>query len=312
MKRKPNLFIVGHPKSGTTALHSFLNQHPDVYMSALKEPSYFCKDFHRESDAFFRHRLFFEIREEQQYLELFSKAGNKKIIGESSALVYLYSQVAAEEIFRFNPDAKIIIMLRNPADFLHSLHNQFIILGYEDVEDFKTALSSEQERRTEKHIPSGVRTPSFLYYSQWIKYAEQVKRYYEFFDPCQIKVIIFEDFKANNGRIYSEVSRFLDIDSDFIPEFTEVNPTKRPRYKKLHSILFNPLLKKMVKTVCPPICYDRILDGAFKVFMKEEARASMDGSTRYELMEKCRNDMSDLDILLGTHLDKKWGGGVRK
>ncbi len=312
MKRKPNLFIVGHPKSGTTALHFFLNQHPDVYMSALKEPSYFCKDFHRESDAFHHRRLFFEIREEQQYLELFSKTGDEKIVGESSALVYLYSQVAAEEIFRFNPDAKIIIMLRNPADFLHSLHNQFIILGYEEIEDFRTALSLEEKRVNRKHIPSGVRTPSFLYYSQWIKYAEQVKRYYDFFDPSQIKTIFFEDFKENNNRIYSETLRFLDINPKFIPEFGEVNPTKRPRYKKLNSLLFNPLLKKMVKTVFPPICYDRILDGAFKILMKEESRARLDSSIRYELMEKCKEDIAELEALLGADLDKKWGGGVRK
>ena len=312
MKKKPNLFIVGHPKSGTTALHFFLNQHPDIYMSALKEPSYFCKDFHRESDAFHHRRLFFEIREEQQYLELFSRSGDKKIVGESSALVYLYSKVAAEEIYRFNPDAKIIIMLRNPADFLHSLHNQFIILGYEDVEDFRIALSLEEERRTGKHIPSGVRTPSFLYYSKWIKYAEQVKRYYEFFDPSQVRVIIFEEFKDNNDRIYSETLRFLDIDPEFIPEFGEVNPTKRPRYKKLHSLLFNPLLKKIVKTAFPPIFYDRILDGAFKLFMKEESRAPMDNSIRCELMEKCREDMAELEALLSKDLDKKWGGGVRK
>lgn len=306
MKRKPNLFIVGHPKSGTTALHFFLNQHPDIYMSALKEPSYFCKDFHRESDAFHRRRLFFEIREEDQYIELFSKAGDKKIVGESSASVYLYSQSVAEEIYRFNPDAKIIIMLRNPADFLHSLHNQFMILGYEDVEDFRTALSLEEERWAGKYISSGVRTPSFLYYSQWIKYAEQIKRYYEFFDPSQVKVIIFEEFKENNDRIYSDTLRFLDINPDFIPEFGEVNPTKRPRYKKLNSLLFNPLLKKMVKTVCPPIFYDRILDGAFKLFMKEESRARLEHSIRNEVMEKCRENMSELEALLGIDLKQKW------
>jgi len=284
--KKTNLFIVGHPKSGTTALHFFLNQHPDIYMSNLKEPSYFCKDFHRESDVFHKRKVFFEIREEQQYLKLFSQAKREKIIGESSASVYLYSRVAAGEIYEFNPNAKIIIMLRNPANFLHSLHNQFTILGYENVEDFRTALSLEESRLVGKQIPPGVRTPSFLYYSQWIKYAEQLKRYYDFFDSSQIKIIHFEDFKRNNEKVYSDTLRFLGVGPDFIPDFKTVNPTKRPQYKKLHQLLFNPLLKRMVKHLFPPRYYDTILEGVFKLFMKEETRPRLDDQTRCELMEK--------------------------
>ena len=118
---KPNLFIVGQPKSGTTALHQFLGQHPEIFMSSIKEPHFFCSDFHLESDRAYGKQRFFDFRNESAYLQIFAKAEGAEIAGESSTN-YLYSQVAAEKIYNFNPDAKIIIILREPAKFLYSLH----------------------------------------------------------------------------------------------------------------------------------------------------------------------------------------------
>jgi len=85
--KKPNLFIVGHPKSGTTALYNFLKQHPDIFMCPVKEPAFFCKDFIEESDLFHKQKSFYLdswSREQKVYLSLFADVKSEKIIGECS------------------------------------------------------------------------------------------------------------------------------------------------------------------------------------------------------------------------------------
>ena len=134
--QKPNFFIVGLPKSGTTALHDFLNQHPQIFMSKVKEPHFFCTDFHRESDAFHDSQLFFHFRDEETYLKLFSDLTTEKVIGESST-GYLYSKEAAKQIHDFNPEAKILIVLREPTSFLYSVHSQVLNINAETEEEKK-------------------------------------------------------------------------------------------------------------------------------------------------------------------------------
>src|SRR5882672_1680365 len=114
--RKPDCFIVGAPRCGTTAMYTYLGQHPEIFMSARKEPHFFGTDL--SSPAL--------VRDEQQYLSLFAKAQNEKRAGEASVF-YLYSQRAAREIHAFCPSARIIIMLRNPVEMMYSLHSRHLV-----------------------------------------------------------------------------------------------------------------------------------------------------------------------------------------
>jgi hypothetical protein len=213
--KKPNLLIVGQPKSGTTALHQFLGQHPEIYMASIKEPHFFCHDFHTESDRYHQTRLFFDFRKEDAYLKLFAQADSAKIAGESSTN-YLYSQVAAQTIYNFNPEAKIIIILREPATFLYSLHSHYVKFTEENEENLTKALALESVRKSGKSLSPRVTSPSYLYYSERIKYYEQVKRYYDLFEPAQIKVILFEDFKNDNEKVYREILDFLQVDANMM------------------------------------------------------------------------------------------------
>ena len=105
-------------------------------MIDIKEAYYFCTDFHEESDHFHKRILRFPIRTEKQYLTLFQRAAQQKIIGDATP-DYLYSRVAAKNIAEFNKDAKILISIRNPIDFLYSLHARLLADGSEDISDFK-------------------------------------------------------------------------------------------------------------------------------------------------------------------------------
>jgi len=302
---KPNLFIVGQHKSGTTALHYFLDQHPDIYMSKEKEPNYFCKDFHKESDFYLECKRYFRFREEQDYLRLFSNSKEAKVVGESSGL-YLYSRIAAEEIYKFNPAAKIIIMHRNPVDFIYSLHSHLFNITYENVEDFKTALSLEKERHQGKCIPPREYLPSRLYYSERIKYFEQVKRYYDLFDKSNIKVIIFDDFKENNHKAYKDALKFLGVNDGFVPDFKMVNISKKPRNKIMNFLAQNPLLLRMIKVLLPQRYHSIIREIGEKVLLKKEPRLPMDPLLREELMRKYRPEVIKISKFLGIDLEKRW------
>ncbi len=305
---KPNLFIVGQPKSGTTALHQFLGQHPEIYMSSIKEPHFFCSDFHLESDRAYGKQRFFDFRSESAYLQLFNKAKNVKIAGESSTN-YLYSQVAAEKIHNFNPDAKIIIILREPAKYLYSLHSHYVKFTEENEPDFLTALSLESKRREEEEfLSSRVTSPSYLYYSQRIQYYQQVKRYCDRFDPKQIKVIIFEEFKSANETIFKEVLEFLEVDSSFSPEYAAVNVNKEVKFKSINSLINNPLVKSISKNLLSQEFNEFVRDNIVEKFLWHQApKAKMPAAIQAQLREQYRPEAVKISELLALDLITKWG-----
>jgi len=133
--RKPDFFIVGAPKCGTTSMYHYLRQHDQIFMPDEKEPHYFGEDLKKRPDKF--------IDNEDEYLNLFKDAKPDQKLGEASTF-YLYSKSASREIKEYNPDAKIIIMLRNPIDFLNSLHSQLLFSGNEDEPDFEIAMELEE------------------------------------------------------------------------------------------------------------------------------------------------------------------------
>ena len=304
---KPNLFIVGQPKSGTTALHQFLGQHPEIFMSSIKEPHFFCSDFHLESDRAYGKQLFFDFRNESAYLQLFARADGAKIAGESSTN-YLYSQVAAEKIYNFNPDAKIIIILREPAKFLYSLHSHYVKFTEENEPDFLTALALETERKQEKSSSPRVISPSYLFYSQRVQYYQQVKRYYDRFNPEQIKVVIFEDFLAENERIYREILEFLGVEPNFTPEYESVNVNKEVKFQAINNLANNPLIKNIAKNLLSQEFNEFIRDNIVEKFLWHQApKATMPEEIKTKLKQQYQPQVIQISELLGVDLVTKWG-----
>lgn len=305
---RPNFFIVGQPKSGTTALHSFLIQHPDVFMSLPKEPNFFCKDFHDLSDAFHGRKSssqYFEFRDLEKYLSLYDHTGNQSIIGEAS-INYLYSQTAASEIFQFNPQAKILIMLREPVSFLQALHSQYVNEAAEDITDFSGALEAETERTRGKNIPRYVRCPSYVLYSKRIAYAEQIERFLKFFPTSQVKIILFEDFKNDNEGVYRDILKFLDISDSFIPNFTVVHDSKVPKSRHLNTFFRLPYLKVVGKKILSPRVYDAVQLRVQKMLMKREKRTVLDKDVADALRRRFYPEVEKLSLLLKRPLLVEW------
>ena len=159
-----NLFIVGAPKCGTTAWVEYLRTHPDIFFPDSKEDCYFATDLPN----------FRFIHSEADYAKLFEGRGSAKIVGEASAM-YLFSDAAAGAIRRYNPDAKILIFLREQEEFLPSLHNQFLREFSEETEDFETVWRLSGNRPPET-VPGACLEPRTLDYAAMGRCDEQVER----------------------------------------------------------------------------------------------------------------------------------------
>lgn len=238
MSHKPNFFIVGAPKCGTTSLFEYLLRHPDVYMPPCKEISYFGSDL-----LFRNHNI-----DEDDYLSLFEKCKNEKAVGEASVW-YLYSKKAAEEIKAFNPEAKIIIMIRKPVDMIYSLYHQIRCLGQEPIGDFRQALDAEQQRLKGKNIPFYASAEHLFFYRDAARYFVQIERYYRFFDQSNIHIIVHDDFHRDAPGEYKKVLQFLGVDEAFQPEFKRYNTNKRARIRWIAKYIPNPP-RLLVQFVC--------------------------------------------------------------
>jgi hypothetical protein len=253
--RLPDFFIVGHAKSGTSALNRMLKRHPEIYMPDSKEPWFFATELHERTPP----RPEGTPKTLEEYISLFAAAGPQQRIGEASPL-YLWSQTAAGHIAEVRPDARIIAILREPASFLRSLHLQFVESYIETEADFRTALGLERERREGREVPRYTYWPKALMYSEHVRYAEQLRRYRDAFGSERVLVLVYDDFRSDNEATVREVLRFVGVDDTLAIEPEEVNPTVRVRSQRLHHLVHaisvgrGPLsrgLKAALKTLMP-------------------------------------------------------------
>jgi hypothetical protein len=224
---KPNFFIIGAPKCGTTALSEYLRTHPNVFFSHPKEPQYYASDFNRRV-----------INNAQDYMRLFQKANPSKhlAIGEGSAL-YFRSNVAVSNILKFQPNAKFILMLRNPVELVISLHAEALISSGENLRSFSEAWNIEEYRKQGKFIPLSCTDPKHLCYSEWGRLGTQLKRVLKIVSREQINIVLFDDFIADTRSVYKNILDFLELPDDGRQTFPKINERLRIRYFWLHRLL---------------------------------------------------------------------------
>jgi len=227
---KPDFFIVGAPKAATSALWAHLRAHPQIFMPELKEPQFF--GFDQEHLGHARRTL-------QEYLGLFGPAGGAERVGEASTN-YLHSRTAAAEIAAFQPNASIVVMLRDPVAIMHAYHETQVAWGFEPIHDFAEALEAEQDRRRGRRLPprSGIREN--LYYRQVADLPRHVRRYFDTFGRERVHVVLFDDWCADAAAVYRQVLSFLGVDPGFRPELEPVNENRRVRSRRFHAFVLEP------------------------------------------------------------------------
>lgn len=307
---KPNFFIVGKPKSGTTALHAMLNQHPEIFMSPIKEPNHFNRDLIEEAERRNGGYRGMPYKKLDKYLELFVDADTQKIIGEASP-GYLDSRLAASEIAKFCPEAKILMILREPVSFVQSLHNQMLRSGNETVGNLKKALMLEEARKCGEKIPRFTSKPANLFYTERANYFEQVKRYLDAFDRSQVKVVIYEDLREDNIGVLKSILEFLGVDADFPLKPIDVNVREDVRFLKLASWLIHHGERKAgaFKQRAPKWLLTAIRAVLRPLIFTKARHKPLDAQLRAELESKLKPDVERLGRILGMDLISKWGFG---
>jgi Sulfotransferase domain len=308
--RIPDFFIVGHPKSGTTALYSMLRRHPQIFMPDGKEPWFFAEELDERTPP----RPEGTPKTLEEYTAWFAGAGTQQRVGEASPL-YLWSHTAARAIADVRPDAKIIAILREPASFLRSLHLQFIQTYIETENDFAKALALEPARRAGREIPRYTYWPQTLLYSEHVRYVEQLRRYEAVFPREQMLILAYDDFRADNEATVRQVLRFLEVDDSVPIEPLDANPTVRARSQRMHELLHavsvgrGPLslaLKSAIKTVVP----QRLRRGAVGTIRDRLVYAEptpADALVMEQLRRRFKPEVVALADLLDRDVVRLWG-----
>lgn len=291
----PNFLVIGAPKTGTTSLYYYLNQHPQIYMSSNKEPHFFAFEGKRpdfcgpgDDEAWLNRK---SVSEFQAYEALFQGVSDEKAIGEASTM-YLYLPEAAPRIREYIPDAKLIAMLRHPVDraYSHFLHLQKE--AREPLKDFSKALR-EEETRIRKHW-----SPAWHYQKVGF-YGEQLQRYFDLFEREQIKVYLYEEWQKTPKAIVEDIFQFLGVDSIFLPDMSVKHNVSSSAHKNkaLHDFLTgsNPL-KSLLKTIIPAKIRKPMSAKAYRKNIK--STSPLPKEIRQEAIEIFRPDILKLQDLL--------------
>jgi hypothetical protein len=307
-ERRPNFFQVGAMKAGTTSMHTYLAQHPDIYMSPRKEPRWsgFVPDLDSGSDADGR----YFTRDRDEYMSHFAGATDQKIVGESSH-VYLPSTMAARLIHDFAPDARILIMLRDPVTAIHSRHQQNVWMGREDILDFGTALAAEDDRGAGRRLPPDTPYHAGLLYRAACTMTPQVQRYLDVFGRERVHFALLEDLGAKPLETYRGVLEFLDVDPEFVPtEMTVVNPNSQLRSVRLHRFRARVApLERALRRVIPPRAFNVLaapLRALWSANKRPAPRSPMAPELEAELTEYFAPDVASLSELVGRDLSEVW------
>lgn len=285
---KVDFFIVGAPKTGTTSLYHYLNEHPEIVMSSKKEPDYFSdKAIHQQGMYYGEQR----INTIEQYEALFPNDASDKKLGEAS-VSYLFYPNVANDICQYNPDAKIIIMLRNPIDraYSHYLMDYRLGLVNDSFEDIIAQQSTSKQAK--------------LYYQQYIEvstYAQQIKRYLDVFSRENILVIDYEEFKKDVKGIVKKVYAFLEVDDVFVADVNKRHNAytmpKNEAIRKVYSLVY---LRKVLNILLPKTLTKRIRS----MFFKKDKKPILSEHTRTQLKVFFKNDVVELSKMLSMDFSK--------
>lgn len=300
----PNFIIIGAARSGTSSLYEYMKQHPDIYFPELKEPMFFAfagrpvkfsgpgddKEINRKA-----------ITDLAQYQKLFKNRHGEKAVGEASAN-YLYSENAAQNIKKYVPHAKLIVVLRNPVERAYSSYLYTLRDGRERLRSFEEALQQEGVRikNNWEHI---------WHYANMGFYFRQLQKYLSLFPRSNIKIILQEDLKSNPQLVLADVFEFLEVDHTFIPDFSiEFNQGGKPKSDLLNKILTRP---SRVKQWLRPLLPGFLMKIYINLKHNNLEKPQLSSQTRANLVELYKDDIEGLQQLIQKDLSSWTRGGQK-
>lgn len=303
---KPNLFIVGAPKCGTTSLHHFLARHPECYMSQVKEPGYFSRSRVRPD---LRENLPY-LRDQASYLELFGAADDShKVVGESSTS-YLRDEAALSEIRECLPGAKIIALVRDPVRLVSSYFNYQRFQGFEPLKTLQAAWEAQDQRCNGQIDAPRADRPDALAYRDVALLGQQIDRLYSFFDRSDVLVLVNTDLRTRPEALCREVQEFLDIDIQPGIGLPRKNVARTPRFQSLDNMIKQSpeSLVRWKDRTKRFLGVNRLgIRAMLDRFNSVPTTHSVDESLAQEMRQFFRSDVELLSRLVERPLLQEWG-----
>lgn len=288
---KIDFFIIGAPKCGTTAVDQYLSAHERIFMGT-KEMHHFLTD-HPD--------LYQHYQNPDNYFNDFQDAQSAQTIGESSVF-YFYSDQAIKNILEHNPQAKIIVFLRNPIELIPSLHQQFIKTLYEQDPVLKRAFQDSKKRNLEGYLPVIQNNSWLLDYQDMGMLGKRLDSIKQIVPENQLHIIFYDDLKQNPRALYTDLLAFLGVPDDGREEFARYNARGTYRSKALASFLKHPpkFLKTIWHVVKPALnkvgladLYDRMV----KANQKEIKREKIDPCFQQNLKDHFTEDIKVIETI---------------
>jgi hypothetical protein len=292
----PDFLVIGAPKAGTTALHAALAQHPGLYMSPIKEPKHFLTDGPPPTrggpgdvQTYRQH-----IWRRADYEALFDGAPEGTLRGESTPL-YMYDPEAMRRIRQAIPDAKLIVILRDPVERAHSNWTHLWSAGLEPIGDFVLACAEEQRR-----IDAG--WASFWHYTRLSRYGEQLEHVFSLFPREQVHVIRYRQLVDEPAKTLDEIFRFLGVARGVVTEIPRQNVTSHPEATLAHRTVALLLRAYAALGRFLPVAVSDALTGRLERFLQRHSRERqpLGWEQRQELIPRFGTDLELLERVLGA------------
>jgi hypothetical protein len=303
----PNFFILGAPKCGTSALYTYLADHPGIFMPANKEPHFYADDIYTRKVPFER-----RIGRREDYHALFAKAPPGALTGEASTW-YLFSERAVPSILADNPAARFIVMLRNPVDMAQSLHAHNLRNVYEDEPCMERAWELQGARAQGRKIPRFCPSPCALLYRDVAAFSWQIERLFRHVPRHRVLIHIHERFFADPRAGYERTLAFLGLESDGREDFGRVNANQVLRSRAVRALVdYRPF---PLNHLYPPVKWLTNALGLrpgkalFNWNLREAKRQPSDPAVRRRMEAEFRPDIERLEKLLGHRLECWAPGG---
>jgi hypothetical protein len=291
----PNFFIVGAAKAGTTSLHYYLSQHPQVYMSKNKDTSFFAHenkilDWTGPKISSLSSRV---ITTFPEYEKQFDNVKNEVAIGESSP-IYLHSKNAISGISHYIKSPKIIIVLRHPVERAYAHYMHGLRDNMEPEKSFEAALNAEEERKAKNW-------GDFWYYKERSMYHDAIKSYYDAFGKENIAVYLFDDMKSSTSLLVKDIFKFLNVDPDFTPQVSiEHNVSGIPKNRFIHDLFsMESFLTKIAKKTVPADIRAFVRTSIMKRNLRKKR---LETEVRQRVIEFFRDDIMKTQKLINRDL----------
>ena len=294
----PNTFLIGAPKCGTTTVAQTMARHSEVFLPFPKEPGYFASDLHSKNVT--------KVTDEREYLNLYSPAPDSATCRLDASVNYLYSSVAVKEILHRIPNAKFIVILRNPVDQVIAQHQEQVFNQNENIRDFWTAWQLQDKRAEGLLVPKKCSDPKRLQYRERSCLGDQLERCSALIPPERLFVGFLEDLSNEPETFYRELQSFLSLNYEPLDFSVRAKTSRDQRFPKIASVLQNlpPWSKPAMRWLKKHLSTSRLMreNGVLRfLFVKAASKPSLTSDQRKLLHQAFELQILKLEQL--THRD---------